>query len=425
MIFIVITYFALFLSLFTGVIFLLTYFENLKNLKNPKITKYPTVCIVIPAHNEEKSISKTIESALNIDYPKDKLEIYVIENGGSSDDTYKIAKKYSKKGIKIFSIKKGGKGNAMNYVMKKTNSEIFITMDADTYADSDVLKKMLGYFRDPRVMAVTPTMKSKFNETFIQKMQNVEYLVGAFLRKVFHFLNSIYVTPGAFTAYRKEFFDKYGGFDEKNITEDIELSMRIQSKRYKIANAFNASVFTITPNKFLDLFWQRVRWYLGYIETMIQYRRVIYSKNYGYLGLLIGPVATISIFYILYLTLSLIYKLIISIVGIYFIKDYLSTPSVLFENIRFSPFFFNFSLPIYVGFIALLMTIFMFYVAKRHSNDTSEFKFGYILFTLFYISLSAIWWFSAIFYKFFGNELRFGGVVWNKSFINYFKHKLT
>jgi len=208
MIFTVITYIALFISMFTGVLFLITYFENINNLKNPKIKKYPSVCIVIPAHNEEKSIAGTIKSALEIDYPKNKIEIIVVENGSSVDKTYEIAKKYENERVKVISLKKGGKGNAMNHVIKKIKSEIFISMDADTYADSDVLKKMIGYFNNPKIMAVTPTMKSKFNNTIIQKIQNVEYLVGAFLRKVFHFLNSIYVTPGAFTAYRKEFFDR-------------------------------------------------------------------------------------------------------------------------------------------------------------------------------------------------------------------------
>jgi len=425
MIFTVITYIALFISMFTGVLFLITYFENINNLKNPKIKKYPSVCIVIPAHNEEKSIAGTIKSALEIDYPKNKIKIIVVENGSSADKTYEIAKKYENERVKVISLKKGGKGNAMNHVIKKIKSEIFISMDADTYADSDVLKKMIGYFQDNKVMAVTPTMKSKFNDTIIQKIQNVEYLVGAFLRKVFHFLNSIYVTPGAFTAYRKEFFDRYGGFDTKNITEDIEMSMRIQSKKYKIANAFDASVFTITPNKFMNLFWQRVRWYLGYIETMIQYRKVIYSTKHGYLGILVGPAATISIFYIIYLTLTLIFKLFINLIQLYSLKNYISGPGIILEKYKLVPFFINFSVPVYIGFIALLMTIYMFFVAKKHSNDTSNYGLGYVFFTLFYISLAAIWWIAAIFYKIFGKELRFGGVIWNKSFINYFKLKYS
>ena len=113
-------YASLFISTFTGVLFLLTFFENINKLGNPRIRKYPSVCIVIPAHNEEPNIASTIESALAIDYPKNKLEIYVVENGGSKDKTYAIAKKYRKRGVKVISLKKGGKGNAMNYVIKKT-----------------------------------------------------------------------------------------------------------------------------------------------------------------------------------------------------------------------------------------------------------------------------------------------------------------
>ena len=168
-----IIYAALFISTFTGILFLLTFFENINKMGNPRIRKYPTVCIAIPAHNEEPSIASTIESALAIDYPKNKLEIYVVENGGSKDKTYELAKKYRKKGVHVVSLKKGGKGNAMNYVIKKTKSDIFISMDADTYADKDVLKKMLGYFNDSNVMAVAPTMKSKQTYNLSQKIPMV------------------------------------------------------------------------------------------------------------------------------------------------------------------------------------------------------------------------------------------------------------
>lgn len=416
-----IIYAALFISTFTGVLFLLTFFENINRMGNPRIRKYPSVCIVIPAHNEEPSIASTIESALAIDYPKNKLEIYVVENGGSKDKTYEIAKKYRSKGVKVVSLKKGGKGNAMNYVINKTKSEIFISMDADTYADKDVLKKMLGYFNDPEVMAVAPTMKSKQTANLSQKIQNIEYLVGAFLRKVYHLLDSVYVTPGAFTAYRKTFFDKHGGFDTKNITEDIEMTLRIQSKRYKITNAIDASVYTITPKKMGDLFWQRIRWYLGYIDAMFQYKNILFSTKHGYLGTIIGPTAVASILYMIYLFSVMIFELGKTLVAVAYAGGQGSNPLLLLQQLKFNPFYYSFSVIGFIAVLAVLMSIVMFFMARRFSSDKSDYKIGYIGFSVLYIFLFAAWWLGAIYYKLLGKELRFGGVVWRNSLVNNFK----
>jgi cellulose synthase/poly-beta-1,6-N-acetylglucosamine synthase-like glycosyltransferase len=418
---IVFIYAALFITTFTGLLFLITFFENMNKMGNPRIRKYPTVCIVIPAHNEEPSIASTIESAMAIDYPKNKIEIFVVENGESKDKTYAIAKKYRKYGIKVISLKRGGKGHAMNYVLKKTKSEIFITMDADTFADKDVLKKMLGYFNNPDVMAVAPTMKSKNNENLSQKIQNIEYLVGAFLRKVYHFLDSVYVTPGAFTAYRKSFFDKYGGFDTKHITEDIEMTLRIQAKRYKIANAIDASVYTITPKKMKTLFWQRVRWYLGYIESTIQYRKVLFSTKHGYLGTVIAPTAIASIVYMIYLFVILIEEAIKTAIDIFYASISGTNPVILLQQIKLTPFYFHVSIVSFVAVLAIIVSLLMFFIAKSYSSDKSDYKVGYLGFALLYIFLFAVWWISAIYYKIFGNELRFGGVVWRNSLVSNFK----
>ena len=416
-----IIYAALFISTFTGILFLLTFFENINKMGNPRIRKYPTVCIAIPAHNEEPSIASTIESALAIDYPKNKLEIYVVENGGSKDKTYELAKKYRKKGVHVVSLKKGGKGNAMNYVIKKTKSDIFISMDADTYADKDVLKKMLGYFNDSNVMAVAPTMKSKQTYNLSQKIQNIEYLVGAFLRKVYHLLDSVYVTPGAFTAYRKTFFEKHEGFDKKNITEDIEMTLRIQSKRYKITNAIDASVYTITPKKMSDLFWQRIRWYLGYIDAMFQYKNILFSTKHGYLGTIIGPTAVASILYMIYLFSVMLFELGKTLLAAAYAGGQGSNPLLLLQQLKFNPFYYSFSVVGFIAVLAVLMSIVMFFMARKFSSDKSDYKIGYIGFSILYIFLFAAWWIGAIYYKLLGKELRFGGVVWRNSLVNNFK----
>ena len=90
-------YFLIYFSLFVSVFFLLSLFEKRK-IKS-KIKRFPKVSILIPAHNEEKNIGRTIKSLLNLNYPKNKIEIIVVDDG-STDNTYKIAKKFRK--VKVY-----------------------------------------------------------------------------------------------------------------------------------------------------------------------------------------------------------------------------------------------------------------------------------------------------------------------------------
>ena len=109
----VFTYIAVYFGLFTGLFFIFTFFENLDSLKPKKFTRFPFVSVIVPAYNEEKTITGTVHSLLNLDYPKDKLEIIIIDDG-STDSTLEIARKFEKNGVIVFSKKNGGKATALN-----------------------------------------------------------------------------------------------------------------------------------------------------------------------------------------------------------------------------------------------------------------------------------------------------------------------
>ena len=151
----IITYIGLFATFF--------YLLNLRHYKKgniPQEAEDKTVSILIPAYNEAESIGKTIESALALDYPKEKLEIIVIDDG-SKDDTFKLAKKYKSNKwpkVRIFSKSNGGKGSALNLGISKAENEIIVSMDADTFVQKNALKKMIACFYSDKIMSVTPSM---------------------------------------------------------------------------------------------------------------------------------------------------------------------------------------------------------------------------------------------------------------------------
>jgi cellulose synthase/poly-beta-1,6-N-acetylglucosamine synthase-like glycosyltransferase len=127
-------YFATYLGLFVASFYILSLLENRKNspLEIKPHSELPFVSIIVPAFNEERGIAGTIESALSIDYPKEKLEIIVVDDG-SKDKTYEIASKYQSQIVKVFRMEKNsGKGAAMNLAIKKARGEFIVTMDATT-----------------------------------------------------------------------------------------------------------------------------------------------------------------------------------------------------------------------------------------------------------------------------------------------------
>jgi cellulose synthase/poly-beta-1,6-N-acetylglucosamine synthase-like glycosyltransferase len=387
----IVLYTVSYFGLYTAVFFLITLIENRKDLKNPcPPHKLPTVTIIVPACNEEMCLAKTIKSLLRLDYPKKLLKIMIVENA-STDNTLKIAKTFEKYGVLVFSRKKGGKGAALNFGLSKTKSEFVGCLDADSIVMPNALKEMLGYFKRTNVMAVTPSLKCTTPHTVWQRIQTIEFLLGVYLRKVFSFLGSVHITPGPFTIFRKEFFNKHGGYDEKTITEDTEIAMRIQSLNYEIENAIDANVYAVAMPTFKTMEKQRVRWYKGFLENTQRYKTLL-SKKYGNLGVFVLPSAFLSILIAITMVSFLAYRT--------FEKNYdrlVNLYNVNFDImklIRFDwdLFYINQSPLALIGLVALIIGVTMVLLAKLLSKEKSSLAWSYALFMFLYLPLYAYWW---------------------------------
>lgn len=410
--------FLIYLSVFIGVFAVSYYFLSLKALggkekkRDFKDSELPTVSVVIPAYNEEETIKKTIESALNLDYPKEKIEIIIVDDG-SKDKTYSIAKKIKNNRVSVLTKSNGGKAKALNLGISKAKGEIIVTMDADSYAEPDSLRKMINYFTNPKVMCVTPSMAIHDPKGFWQRLQQAEYLVGVFLRKSFSTMNAIHVTPGAFSAYKKIFFQKHGGFDESgNLTEDMEMALRIQSKGYSLSCSDDSVVFTKAPKTFADLLRQRKRWYYGWIQNLINYRR-LFSRKYGHMGVIVLPMAVISIVMSVILTLFIVFSTLSDLRRelLYLQSVHFSFPGIfninLFAFERF--FYYFFSNPASIIFIVFLGIVIGYLVfAKKRVKKYTDVYFGMTLFIFTYSILLTFWWLLSAFYYFFIGKTSWG-----------------
>ncbi len=286
-------FFLLFLSIF----WLLVLFAPHEEESKRRVKKYPFFTAIVPAYNEEETIGGTLTSLINLDYPREKKEIIVV-NDGSKDKTREVVEEFIAlhPGHRIILInqKNGGKGNALNKGLEKARGEFYACLDADSFVAENALKEMLPYFEKRDVAAVCPLLKVKKPGSILQKVQWVEYIINMFYKFLNSRLDCIHVTPGPFSVYRTKVVKDLGGYDEKTITEDMEIAIRLQKHHYRIIQTFDAIVETIAPNTWRQLFRQRIRWYKGSIDNAWSYKNLIFNKKYGDFGFVRMPTIFLS-----------------------------------------------------------------------------------------------------------------------------------
>lgn len=293
MLFEIIYMIALFFSAFFLVLHIHLWNDNKDKIFLPGESQIiPTISMIIPAYNEEKNIEETLDRINDIDYPREKLEIIVVDDG-SIDKTFEIITKKSKefgKIMKIFTKENSGKAASLNFGISKASGDYIAVVDADSILEKDALKKAVRYFDDESIGAVTSHILCSKKESFWERMQNIELMIISVTRKLEEYINVIWVTPGPLSIYRKDVLKKSGGFDEKILVEDVEVAWKMHNAGYKVRMAFDALSYSLYPNS-LKFWWkQRLRWSIGGIQTMIKYKSKIKDRN-NVVGYFLVPTA--------------------------------------------------------------------------------------------------------------------------------------
>jgi len=392
-----IVYVLLYISLFFEVFVLLVFIEKRGEILSPKKKdpvnhkNLPFATVIIPVFNEEKTVVKTINSLLGLSYPKDKFEILVVDDG-STDNTLKALNPFHNNSrIKIFSKENGGKYTALNYGIQHARGDIIGCLDADSYVEENALLHIAEGFRDKDVMAVIPAIKIGDPQTILQHTQYVEYTLSIFIRKVFSWLGSVFVTPGPFSFFRKEVYSIVGPYRHAHNTEDLEICLRMQEKHMKITNAHDAVVYTVSPRNIKALYKQRVRWIYGFLRNMKDYHRSFFFKRqHGNLGFFILPMSTISIYSAIYFGISLVINTTISISKR--IGEYTATGLYFhFPSFDFNWFYINTSAPVIVGMSMIVLVFCMLLAGLAISKEKFRINRGLIFYTLVYGFIATYW----------------------------------
>lgn len=393
-----------FIGFFFLFIFMLLHYKNIFRLyDSPTPKKFPSISILVPAYNEENSLENTINALLAAEYPAGKKEIIII-NDGSTDRTAEIAQKLAKQYNEIIFLdkKNSGKANSLNAALKIAKGELFAVVDADSYPKKDALMKMVGLFDEPGVAAVTSRVLVKNKATWLGRYQVMDYSIIAWTRKLLDFVNSVYVTNGPLSIYKKDIVIKLGGFDPNNLTEDIEVTWHLLSQGYKTRMSYSAIVYTTVPEKLKIWINQRVRWNLGGIQTIIKYYKSMFRNPDNMFGYFVIPYVSSS-FMLALLGFALMIRF-FWIKGNYHFYSlyYLLSGYNYFGNWEFT---FYFTLLVFLGVFFFIFSIWYYRLGFKNSETGNKSILKILLYSFVYRSFYVIPLIIAI-YKMIKGDLR-------------------
>ena len=281
----------------------------------------PKLDILVAARDEQNVISRLTERLFNLNYPKDKLEIYIIDDG-SVDDTPKILKKLSKKYEKLNIIQRpknagGGKSGALNHALKMLSGDWVFILDADAQLKNDTLLRIFDFAYEGSWSAVQ-LRKSVLNtsKNFLTSCQGIEMAMDAYFQNGRLNAGGVSELRGNGQLIKKDILIKCGSFNENTVTDDLDLSFRLLLSEAKIGILWDPPVMEEAVETLTALFAQRQRWAEGGLQRFFDY-----GKN-----LITGDLKGIQKFDLLYFFVLQYALPIISLIDLIFSFLFLRTP---------------------------------------------------------------------------------------------------
>lgn len=379
-------------TIFLSTFYLAIYWSQSEEETFSQLEKWPSIAILMPAYNEERVVEKSIESAINLDYPD--LEVLFVDDG-STDRTLQKAREYENHpNLKIIEHGQNkGKAAALNTGLDITDAKYVAVQDADSRVEDNLVKKAVTQLEaSPEKGAVIGSIKSFEHDTIIQKLQRIQYRLTNFYRSLMAQIGTLDVTPGAFSIYRAEDVKKVNGFDVGNPTEDLEMAWKLREEGKDLGMVFGDYSSTHYPKSLKGLYRQRVRWKRGSLFNSFRYRHMFLDSSYGWFGVLQLPIHIIT-------PLLAAASLILVILGI---GEHLYNMAISFSAVGFSLPVFRFDLvrmilglqmKIYAPLIvALVMTAYIIREAYtkagedvRHPGALAIYYLGYFVFEAVFV----------------------------------------
>jgi hyaluronan synthase len=259
--------------------------------KPADVSDAPSITVIIPVYNEGAMIVKSVISVATAEYPMDRLEIIVVDDG-STDDTWThiegAAARYPHLVTKIRFPKNRGKRAALAEGFLLARGEVVVTIDSDSVIDKETLLAIAGPFRNPRIGAVAgKVLVYNRRAGLIPRMLHVRFVLSFdFLRSVQSTYGTVYCCPGALSAYRTSAIrdvlpawmaQKFLGV-ECSYGEDRALTNFILKHGHDSVYQNTAVVRTVAPETYSKLCRMYLRWDRSYIREEIRFARIVMSR---------------------------------------------------------------------------------------------------------------------------------------------------
>lgn len=232
----------------------------------------PKISVIIPAYNEEKNIAQCLSAVFASNYPADKYEVIVVDDG-STDSTAAIIKKFS--AVRVVWGAHKGKSEAINEGIKKSKFEFVLTIDADTLLDKECMKNMVMPFSEQDVGAVAAVPRIANKKTVLGMFQNIEFAYNNLVRIAFSrlFDNTVWF-HGACACYRKSSLQNAGGLSIDTLTEDVDLSLQMYKQGTRTVTNDSAYAYTTLPSSIIGMIKQRMRWNTGAFQCIHKHKQL-------------------------------------------------------------------------------------------------------------------------------------------------------
>ncbi len=250
--------------------------SNLISFEGINNENLPVVDVLVAARDEENVINRLVQMIRNIQYPTEKLNLWIIDDG-SKDRTGEILNELKKKFPQLHVLNRkrnagGGKSGALNLALKATQGEWLLVLDADAQIQEDILKRLIPYAENGKWdaiqlrKAVVNSDKSKLTQ-----LQAMEMAMDAVIQQGRLNSGGIVELRGNGQLLKRRIVEKCGGFNEKTVTDDLDLSFRFLVNKARIGILWDPPVQEEAVETISALWRQRQRWAEGGLQRFLDY----------------------------------------------------------------------------------------------------------------------------------------------------------
>jgi biofilm PGA synthesis N-glycosyltransferase PgaC len=252
---------------------------------------YPRVSVIVPVYNGERTLGRVLRALLSQDYPRELMEIIIVDDG-STDDTPLIVEYYRRLDTRIRYLRhkvNRGKAAALAEGIAAATGDVILILDDDTIPEKNAIARLVSTLAlEHNIGAASGAIAPAGGSGVLYWLQRIEYLmafqIGRFFDEATSGTNMI--LSGAFSAFRaplvKSIFLNPRNRLDRTIAEDFDLSIRVWKRGLRTAYCDNALAYTAVPSILRSLYHQRIRWFTGGLQVLLQHLRLFrYRKRHA------------------------------------------------------------------------------------------------------------------------------------------------